>query len=235
MKACSRHIPTVNIPFFHASAQPPSAGEAHEGWDSTVWTIFANPSRVARLSKFPWKFGYDETALCVPPNIIFGSRRFVFAEDLENLRHGWAPLSSDVRQVLKGRTLEDSWDLDPEFLLNSCGAHPDEQMGVWDVYFPHQMGSKVVPTVFFFFVNQKWHFLIFWTSKSLITWVPLENDVAPKKPPKLPGCLVGAICQVGRVGEGEAASLAALNAIACLRKGVCMQPLPDAWFLAGGG
>lgn len=151
MKACSRHIPTVNIPFFHASAQPPSAGEAHEGWDSTVWTIFANPSRVARLSKFPWKFGYDETALCVPPNIIFGSRRFVFAEDLENLRHGWAPLSSDVRQVLKGRTLEDSWDLDPEFLLNSCGAHPDEQMGVWDVYFPHQMGSKVVPTVFFCF------------------------------------------------------------------------------------
>eukprot|EP00435_Cladocopium_sp_Y103_P069926 s348_g34.t1 len=34
---------------------------------------------------------------------------------------------------------------------------------------------------------------------------------------------------VGRVGEGEAASLAALNAIACLRKGVCMQPLSDAW------
>lgn len=31
MKACSRHIPTVNIPFFHTSAQPPSAGEAHEG------------------------------------------------------------------------------------------------------------------------------------------------------------------------------------------------------------
>ena len=35
------------------------------------------------------------------------------------------------------------------------------------------------------------------------------------------------------MGEGEAASLAALNAIACLRKGVCMQPLPDAWQLAG--
>jgi hypothetical protein len=33
---------------------------------------------------------------------------------------------------------------------------------------------------------------------------------------------------VGKVGEGEAASLAALNAIACLRKGVCMQPLSDA-------
>ena len=40
--------------------------------------------------------------------------------------------------------------------------------------------------------------------------------------------------EVGRVGEGEAASLAALNAIACLRKGVCMQPLPDAWLFWPG-
>ncbi|CAE7222965.1 unnamed protein product [Symbiodinium necroappetens] len=32
---------------------------------------------------------------------------------------------------------------------------------------------------------------------------------------------------VMQTGEGEAAALAAFNAIACLRKGVCMQPLPD--------
>ena len=38
---------------------------------------------------------------------IFGSRRCVFAEDLENLRHGWAPLSRDTIQTLKGRTVED--------------------------------------------------------------------------------------------------------------------------------
>mmetsp|Transcript_51857 Transcript_51857/g.107162 ORF Transcript_51857/g.107162 Transcript_51857/m.107162 type:complete len:268 (-) Transcript_51857:41-844(-) len=30
-----------------------------------------------------------------------------------------------------------------------------------------------------------------------------------------------------QTGDGEAAALAAFNAIACLRKGVCMQPLPD--------
>lgn len=34
--------------------------------------------------------------------------------------------------------------------------------------------------------------------------------------------------EVAKLGEGEAASLAALGAIACLRKGVCMQPLPAA-------
>ena len=32
---------------------------------------------------------------------------------------------------------------------------------------------------------------------------------------------------VAQTGEGEAAALAAVNAIACLRKGVCMQPLSD--------
>ena len=32
---------------------------------------------------------------------------------------------------------------------------------------------------------------------------------------------------VRQAGEGEAAALAAMNAIACLRKGVCMQPLRD--------
>mmetsp|Transcript_58974 Transcript_58974/g.95428 ORF Transcript_58974/g.95428 Transcript_58974/m.95428 type:complete len:260 (-) Transcript_58974:36-815(-) len=32
---------------------------------------------------------------------------------------------------------------------------------------------------------------------------------------------------VARIGDGEAAAGAALNAIACLRKGACMQPLPE--------
>jgi len=32
---------------------------------------------------------------------------------------------------------------------------------------------------------------------------------------------------IARVGEGDAVVLAALNAVACLRKGACIQPLPD--------